>query len=119
MFTPQQFSQLAAAAWSGPAAIVQASASSCLLAQSHLAVYYSVTYTAAGVMFMSPVCGTCPFEAVAAAIAAAAAAGVPVCRYKAQRTLARTAAALCGVAAAPSFACRARRHRVARRLAHV
>ncbi|WP_019949625.1 hypothetical protein [Hymenobacter aerophilus] len=119
MFTPQQFSQFAAAAWSGPAAIVQASASSCLLAQGHLAVYYSVTYSVGGAMFMGPVCGTCPFEAVAAAIAAAAAAGVPVCRYQAQRTIARTAAALCGVPAGPSFTCRARRHRVARRLAHV
>lgn len=114
MLTPLHFSQLAAAAWSGPAATVQASASTCLLTGGFLSVYYSVTYTVGGVMFSSLACCACPFQAVAAAVAAAAAAGTPVCRRHAQRTIAREAWGLAGgLAFRPGFACRARRHRCA------
>ncbi|TYZ12627.1 hypothetical protein FY528_04850 [Hymenobacter lutimineralis] len=114
MLTPLQFSQLAAAAWAGPASIVQATISTCQLFSGHLITYYTVSYTSGGAVFLSPLCSTCPFQAVAAAVAAAAAAGVPVCRHHAQRAIARTAAALCGVQLTrPGFACRARRHRCA------
>ncbi|WBO84492.1 hypothetical protein [Hymenobacter yonginensis] len=113
MLTSLQFAQLAAAAWAGPAPIVQASISTCQPFTGHLATYYTVTYTVGGAMFHAPLCGLCPFQAVAAA----AAAGVPVSRYHAQHVISRTAAALCGVQLLrPGFACRARRHRVAHRL---
>ncbi|MET4104775.1 hypothetical protein [Hymenobacter sp. UYP22] len=115
MLTPLQFAQLAAAAWAGPAPIVQASISTCQPFTGQLATYYTVTYTVGGAMFHAPLCGLCPFQAVAAAVAAAAAAGVPVSRHHAQHVISRTAAALCGVQLLrPGFACRARRHRFAR-----
>ena len=118
MLTSLQFSQLAAAAWAGPAAGHIAAISHSVLSCGHQVTQYQVSYHVA---FHSPqpVCyfaaQQCPFQAVAAAVAAAAAAGVPVSRTHAQHVISRTAAALCGVQLTrPGFACRARRHRTAR-----
>ena len=113
MFTAQQFSQLAAAAWSGPAAAHIASSSFHQQPCGYSVSSFTVSYHVGPAMYYAA--AVCPFEAIATAIAAAAAAGVPVSRYKAQRVIARTAAALCGLASIRvSFAGRARRRRVAR-----
>lgn len=112
MFTPQQFSQLAAAAWSGPAANISVSATHYVATCGNSAHGFSISYHLGGAMYYGN--SQCPFEAVAAAIAAAAAAGVPVCRYRAQRALAHTAAAFYGIRPLSGFAGRARRHRCAR-----
>ena len=77
MFTPQQFHQLAAAAWSGPAATIQASAYTCQLAGSQAAIYYSATYTVAGVQFTNkPAAWGCPFEAICGALVSAQEGGI-------------------------------------------
>lgn len=119
MLTTLQFSQLAAAAWAGPAPLaIIAGISHYQAACGHQATNYSVSYHFATALHCAPlVAQQCPFQAVAAAVAAAAAAGVPVSRHHAQHVISRTAAALCGVQLTrPGFACRARRHRVAHRL---
>ena len=79
MFTPQQFHQLAAAAWSGPAAIIQISAYTCQLAGGKVATHYSACYTVAGVQFHSSSASAtdvCPFAAVQQALDLTAGAGV-------------------------------------------
>ncbi|GGG35693.1 hypothetical protein [Hymenobacter glacieicola] len=114
MLTTLQFSQLVAAAWSGPAAAHHATISHYVAPGGYQATQYQVAYhpSQGGCHYAQQ---ECPFQAVAAAVAAAYAAGVPVCRHHAQGTIARTAAALCGVQLLrPGFACRARRHRCAR-----
>ncbi|MBB4601962.1 hypothetical protein HNQ93_002469 [Hymenobacter luteus] len=116
MLTPLQFSQLVSAAWSGPAVAHHATISHYVAPGGYHYTQYQVSYhpSQGGCHFSQQ---ECPFQAVAAAVAAAAAAGVPVSRHHAQRTIARTVAALCGVQLTrPGFACRARRHRVARLL---
>ncbi|WP_157541628.1 hypothetical protein [Hymenobacter aerophilus] len=114
MFTALQFSQLAAAAWSGPAASHHAATSHYQAPGGYSATEYWVAYHVGQATFYKS--AACPFEAISAGVAAAAAAGVPVCRHHAQRTIARAAAALCGVRSLgrPGFACRARARRVAR-----
>ena len=119
MLSSLQFSQLAAAAWAGPAPLATiAGISHYQAASGYQATCYTVSYHFGTALYSAPVeAQQCPFQAVASAVAAAAAAGVAVSRPHAQRTIARTAAALCGVQLVrPGFACRARRHRVARRL---
>ncbi|UOQ81006.1 hypothetical protein [Hymenobacter sp. 5414T-23] len=114
MLTPLQFSQLVSAAWSGPAVAHYATISHYVAPSGYQVTHYQVSY--------HPSPGTChyaqqecPFLAVAAAVATAAAAGVPVSRCHAQHIISLTAASLCGVQLLrPGFACRARRHRVAR-----
>lgn len=112
MFTAQQFSQLAAAAWSGPAASIGTHSRHHQAPGGYTHLEYQVFYHIGRVMYSGS--AQCPFTAVAAAVAAAAAAGVPVSRHHAQRTIARTAYALCGHTQAAGFPCRARRRRVAR-----
>ncbi|NVO29684.1 hypothetical protein [Hymenobacter lapidiphilus] len=114
MFTALQFSQLAAAAWSGPAANISVSATHYVATCGNSAHGFSISYHLGGAMYYGN--AQCPFEAVATAVAAAAAAGIPVSRHKAHRAIARTAAALCGLPSIrPTFASRARRRCVARR----
>ncbi len=114
MFTALQFSQLAAAAWSGPAAGHVAAISYNVTPCGHAVARFSISYHLGGACYLQ--LSPCPFAAIATAVAQAAAAGVPVCRRHARAALARAAAALCGVRALarPGFACRARARRVAR-----
>lgn len=121
MFTALQFSQLVAAAWSGPAAAHFATISHYVAPGGYAATTYCASYhfrTRPGQpesCFMQQ--AACPFEAVAAAVAAASLAGVPVCRRHAQQAIARHAATFAGLQLVrPGFACRARRHRCARLL---
>ena len=111
MFTALQFSQLVAAAWSGPAVCHHATVCHYQAPGGYASTEYSVAY------HVGPACyyahALCPFEALAGAVAKAAAAGVAVSRYRAQRVIARTAAAFCGIRPQPGFAARARRHRCA------
>ena len=119
MFTALQFSQLVAAAWSGPAASHIASVSHYVAPSGYTHTLYQVSYHVSLQPGQPESCfyqqAACPFEAVAAAVAAAALAGVPVCRRHAQRAIACHAATFAGVRAGRAgFACRARRHRCAR-----
>ncbi|UYZ60201.1 hypothetical protein [Hymenobacter latericus] len=115
MLTPLQFSQLVSAAWSGPAVAHHATISHYVGATGYQATQYQVSYHIGGECFIAPwQAQECPFQAVAAAVAAAAAAGIPVCRRHAQRAISRTVWGLTGAPAIRSgFACRARRHRCA------
>ncbi|WP_345224146.1 hypothetical protein [Hymenobacter koreensis] len=117
MLTHLQFHTLAVAAWAGP--VLKACHIGIAGTPGHFT--YQVCYFLPGWQpgaeqgFYGAAGHGCPFQAVAAAVAAAAAAGVPVCRRHAQRTIGRTVVALCGAQAIrPGFACRARRHRCAR-----
>ncbi|SHL75518.1 hypothetical protein [Hymenobacter psychrotolerans] len=118
MFTTLQFSQLIAAAWAGPVAGHSAAIVHGVLPSGHQYTQYQVSYHVGGACYISTYdAQQCPFQAIASAVAAAAAAGVQVSRHRAQHIISRTAAALCGVQLTrPGFACRARRHRVARRV---
>lgn len=66
MLTPSQFSQLAAVSWHGPAATIQASASTCLLPGGYLHTIYSACYTVAGKQYHSHIGeeSACPFTAI-------------------------------------------------------
>ncbi len=85
----------------------------CLVWQTQASYHVSIRQGQPESCFMQQ--ASCPFEAVAAAVAAASQAGVPVSRHHAQRAIARHAATFAGLLVArPGFACRARRHRCAR-----
>lgn len=77
MFTPLQFSQLAAAAWHGPAATVQTSACVCVLESGFTSTLYSTCYTLGKVQHSSAASSrSCPFAAAWSALWAAFMAGV-------------------------------------------
>ena len=119
MFTPLQFSQLVAAAWSGPAASHFATISHYVAADGYATTTYQASYHLSLQPGQPERCflrqAACPFEAVAAAVAAASLAGAPVCRRHAQRVIARQVAVFAGVPGRlAAFAGRARRHRCAR-----
>ena len=77
MFTPTQFAQLTAAAWAGPTATIQSSASTCLLPCGYTSLIYTAYYTVSGVQFgTKPAAWGCPFAAIQSALDEAASAGV-------------------------------------------
>ncbi|MDJ0364856.1 hypothetical protein QMK33_06800 [Hymenobacter sp. H14-R3] len=126
MLTSVQFSQLAAAAWSGPAAAIIASIEHyAAAAGDHASTTYSASYHVGGVCHMGR--AECPLAAVAAAVqhytagieaeAARQLASAQVARRFARRVLATLGGQLAGrPLRGAGFACRARRHRCLRLL---
>jgi hypothetical protein len=121
MLTSVQFSQLAAAAWSGPAAAIIASIEHyAAAAGDHTSTTYSASYHVGGVCHMGR--AECPFVAVAAAVlhytagieaeAARQLAGAQAAHRFARRVLATVGGQLAGrPLRVAGFARRARRHR--------
>ncbi len=126
MLTTLQFSQLAAAAWSGPAAAIIASIEYYAAAVGdHTSTTYSASYHVGGVCHMGR--AECPLAAVAAAVlhytagieaeAARQLASAQAARRFARRVLATVGVQLAGrPPRVAGFACRARRHRCPRLL---
>jgi hypothetical protein len=126
MLTSVQFSQLAAAAWSGPAAAIIASIEHyAAAAGDHASTTYSASYHVGGVCHMGR--AECPLAAVAAAVqhytagieveAARQLASAQAARRFARRVLATAGGRLAGrPLRVAGFACRARRHRCLRLL---
>lgn len=124
MLTTLQFSQLATAAWSGPAAaIISGIEHYAAAAGDHATTTYMVSYHVGGVCHLGR--AACPFAAVAAAVlhytagieaeAARQLASAQAARRFARRVLATVGGQLVGLPPrAAGFACRARRHRCAR-----
>ncbi|SDY30178.1 hypothetical protein [Hymenobacter psychrophilus] len=121
MFTALQFSHLAAAAWSGPAACIWATASYYQAPGGYTQTQYSTSYHVGQACYYAQ--AACPFEAIAAAVRAFAAVqpqpslpAVLAVAHAAQ-VLREAAAALAGHplsparAARPGFAGRARARR--------
>lgn len=126
MLTSVQFSQLAAAAWSGPAAAIIASIEHyAAAAGDHASTTYSASYHVGSVCHMGR--AECPLAAVAAAVqhytagieaeAARQLASAQAARRFARRVLATAGGQLVGrLPRVAGFACRARRHRCPRLL---
>ena len=126
MLTSVQFSQLAAAAWSGPAAAIIASIEHyAAAAGDHTSTTYSASYHVGGVCHMGR--AGCPLAAVAAAVGRYTAgieaeAARQLATAQAVRRFARRVLATAGVQLAgrplrvAGFARRARRHRCHRLL---
>ena len=123
MFTTLQFSQLAAAAWSGPAAAIIASIEHYVAqAGDHTTTSYIASYHLGGICYMGR--GECPFEAVAAAVhryavsiealAAQQQAAARAAMRHARRALAAASSRLASHPVRPGFAGRALRHHCAR-----
>ncbi|MFD2786182.1 hypothetical protein [Hymenobacter rubripertinctus] len=116
MFTALQLSQLAAAAWSGPAASHFATISHYHAPDGFARTQYSVSYHVAGLCHLGQ--ALCPFEAVAAAVRTFAAVQphpsltAALVVVHAARALRKAAAAFSGAPLPrPGFAARARRRR--------
>ena len=116
MFTALQLSQLAAAAWSGPAAAHFATISHYQAPDGYARTQYSVSYHVGTVCHLAQ--APCPFEAVAAAVRTFAAAQphpsltAALVVAHATRVLRKAAAAFAGAPLPrPGFAARARRRR--------
>ncbi|HEX8429189.1 hypothetical protein [Hymenobacter sp.] len=121
MLTALQFSQLVAAAWSGPA-VAHFATISCYVAPGG----YSTTQYQASYHIITPTgqpegCymrqSECPLQAISESVAAAYLAGVPVSMPRTARVLQEAARQLAGAshrAGLPGFAYRCLRHRCAR-----
>ncbi|MCR5888334.1 hypothetical protein LRS06_11280 [Hymenobacter sp. J193] len=116
MFTALQFSQLVAAAWSGPAVCHFATISHYVAPDGYAATRYSASYHVGAACHLGE--GPCPFEAIARAVDAFAASRpmpsllAAVAVAHAAQVLSAAASQLAGAPLRrPGFAVRCRRHR--------
>lgn len=119
MFTALQFSQLVAAAWSGPAACRFATISHYVAFDGYTSTRYTASYHVGSACHLGE--GPCPFEAITRAVHAFAAAQpaysllAAIAVAHAAQVLSSAAGQLAGVPLRrPGFAVRCRRHRATR-----
>lgn len=119
MFTALQFSQLVAAAWSGPAAAHFATISHYVAPEGYARTQYTASYHVGGACHLGQ--AECPFQAIAAAVQAFAVAqpapsllGALAVAHAAQALAAAAQALAGGPFRRPGFAFRCLRHRCAR-----